>query len=141
MNNEEKILSILGQMQGDMKLMQGDMKLMQGDIKLMKGDIETTQGDIKTIQGDMQSMQGDITLIQIQLKEHGGILDSLKTSWEFHKADIDNLAHQISNLSGEMKAGFKETNAKIDSLSNDLTVVEAIPGKNMTDIAHLKAVK
>ena len=64
MNNEEKILNILGQMQSDMKLM------------------------------------------QTQLKEHGGILDSLKTSSEFHKADIDNLTHQVVNLSGEIKAGF-----------------------------------
>ena len=96
---------------------------------------------LEQMQGDIKSMQGEIKLVQTQLKGHGGILDSLKTASEFHKADTDKLSHQVEGLACEMKAGFKEINAKIDGLSSDFTVVEAITGKNMTDIAHLKAVK
>ncbi|MBW9156696.1 hypothetical protein [Clostridium tagluense] len=113
MNNEDKILKILGQMQGDMQNMQGDMQNMQGDMKLIK----------------------------IQLKEHGEILNSLKVAAEFHKADIDNLTHQVVNISGELKAEIKETNLKIDTIAKDLNFVELATGKNITDIAYLKCAK
>ena len=82
MNNEDKILKILEQIQGDMKQIQGDVKETQGDMKLVK----------------------------TQLKEHGEILSSLKVATEFHKSDIDNLTHQIANLSSELKDEIKETN-------------------------------
>ena len=106
MNNEDKILNILEQMQGDMKQMQGDMKL-----------------------------------VKTQLNEHGEILSSLKTASEFHKADIDNLTHQIVNIAGELKAEIKATNSKIDTIAKDLNFVELATGKNITDIAYLKCAK
>ncbi len=127
MNNEDKILKILEQMQGDMKEMQDDIKEIQGDMKEM--------------QGDMKEMQGDMKLVKTQLKEHGEMLSSLKIASEFHKADIDNLTHQVANMSAELKAEIKETNLKIDSIVKDLNFVEIATGKNITDIAYLKSVK
>ncbi|MBU3144186.1 hypothetical protein [Clostridium sp. CF012] len=99
MNNEDKILKILGQIQGDMQL------------------------------------------VKIQLKEHGEMLNSLKVASEFHKADIDNLTHEVVNMSGELKAEIKETNLKIDTIAKDLSFVELATGKNITDIAYLKYAK
>jgi chromosome segregation ATPase len=120
MDNEDKILRILEQ--------------IQGDVKQIQGDVKQTQGDIKEMQGDMQ-------FVKIQLKEHGEMLNSLKVASEFHKADIDNLTHQLVNISGELKAEIKETNLKIDKIAEDLNFVEAATGKNMTDIAYLKLAK
>lgn len=99
MNNEDKILRILEQIQGDMKEMQGDMKL-----------------------------------VKTQLKEHGETLNSLKVASEFHKADIDNLTHQVVNISGELKSEIKETNLKIDAIAKDLNFVEIATGRNITDM-------
>jgi chromosome segregation ATPase len=113
MNNEDKILNIL----------------------------ERIQGDVSQIQGDVSQIQGDMKLVKTQLKEHGEILNSLKVASEFHKADIDNLTHQLVNISGELKTEIKETNLKIDKIVKDLNFVEAATGKNMTDIAYLKSVK
>lgn len=113
MNNEDKILMILEQMQGDMKEMQSDIKEMQSDMKLVK----------------------------TQLKEHGEMLNSLKVASEFHKADIDNLTYQVINITGELKSEIKETNLKIDAIAKDLNFVEIATGKNITDIAYLKSVK
>jgi chromosome segregation ATPase len=120
MNNEDKILRILEQIQGDVK---------------------QTQGDMKQVQGDMQLMQGDMQFVKIQLKEHGEILNALKVASEFHKADIDNLTHQLVNITGELKAEIKETNFKIDKIAKDLNFVELATGKNITDIAYLKFAK
>ena len=120
MNNEDKILKILEQMQGDMKEMKGDIKEVQGDVKSLKVDMK---------------------LVKTQLNEHGEMLSSLKVASEFHKADIDNLTHQLVNIASELKAEIKETNLKIDKIAKDLNFVEAATGKNMTDIAYLKSVK
>lgn len=134
MNNEDKILKILEQMQGD-------INGMKTDISDMKTDINGAKIDINSMKTDINSLKEDMGLVKTQLKEHGSMLSALKTASEVHKADIDNLTHQVANLSQEMKSGFKEVNQRIDNITKDLSVVEAVTGKNMTDIAHLKAAK
>ena len=71
---------------------------------------------LELIQGDVKQIQGDVKLVKTQLKEHGEILNSLKVASEFHKADIDNLTHQLVNVSAELKTEIKETNLKIDKI-------------------------
>ena len=46
----------------------------------------------------------EIRLIHSQLTEHGAILGALQHASEVHKADMDNLTHQVSGVSGEVKA-------------------------------------
>ncbi|MGI5880930.1 MAG: hypothetical protein ACOX6L_10115 [Syntrophomonadaceae bacterium] len=45
----------------------------------------------------------EIRLIHSQLKEHSAILGALQHASEVHKADIDNLTHQVAVISGEVK--------------------------------------
>ncbi|GCD09020.1 hypothetical protein [Clostridium tagluense] len=132
----------------EIKELKETQRLTQSDVKELKETQRLTQSDVKELketqrltQSDVKELKENQKLIQTQFKEHGAILGSLKIAAEFNKADMDNVTHEVVKLSGEMKAEFKETNGKIDALSNDLTVVEAITGKNMTDIAHLKLIK
>ena len=67
---------------------------------------------LEQMKGYMKEMQGDMKLVKTQLKEQGELLGSLKTASKFHKADIDNLTHQVANMSSELKAELKETNLK-----------------------------
>lgn len=89
----------------------------------------------------LEKIQDDIDLIKTQQQEHGSMLSALKTSSEVHKAEVNNITIQVAKLSQEVKSGFKEVNQRIDNITKDLSVVEAVTGKNMTDIAHLKAAK
>ena len=57
MTNEEKILEMLTQMQGDIAQMQEDITEMRGDITEMRGDITRMQGDITRMQGDIESIK------------------------------------------------------------------------------------
>lgn len=68
---------------------------------------------------------------------------------------LDNIESDISDLKqGQVRIEIKldnmeaqnanrhvVLNGKIDSLSKDITVVEAVAGKNMLDIAKIKLVK
>jgi predicted nucleic acid-binding Zn-ribbon protein len=74
-------------------------------------------------QKSQEKMQEDISLIKTQQKEHGEILSSLKSASEFHKADIDNLTHQVAevqgtvkNLSDKMDKNFSDLNETNKSL-------------------------
>lgn len=57
MNNEEKILSILTQMQSDMTRMQSDMTKMQADITGIQTDMTGVKADIAKMQADMSDMK------------------------------------------------------------------------------------
>jgi chromosome segregation ATPase len=46
--------------------------------------------------------------IDSRLDEHYQLLRALEHASEVHKADMDNLTHQVARLSQEMNAGFKE---------------------------------
>jgi predicted nucleic acid-binding Zn-ribbon protein len=74
-------------------------------------------------QKSQEKMQEDISLIKTQQKEHGEILSSLKSASEFHKAGIDNLTHQVTevqgtvkNLSDKMDKNFSDLNETNKSL-------------------------
>ncbi|OPJ55303.1 hypothetical protein [Alkalithermobacter paradoxus] len=71
---EDKILSILQQMQSD-------MSEMKGDIKSLKSDVE---------------------LIKIQQNEHTQILKALQHSSETNSNDIEDLALKISKVYGKV---------------------------------------
>jgi peptidoglycan hydrolase CwlO-like protein len=57
MNNEEKILMMLEQMQGQInsmgELMDGKLEPIKADISEMKGNIDYLQGDVSALKKDM----------------------------------------------------------------------------------------
>jgi len=87
MNKEEKILEKLELIQSQLKEQGQTMKFVQTQLKEHGQTLE---------------------FVQTQLKEHGQILSALIHASEVHKADNDNLAHQVAHLSGELKEGFEE---------------------------------
>ncbi|QEK12634.1 hypothetical protein FQB35_10005 [Crassaminicella thermophila] len=77
------------------------------------------QGQAKLEQGQAKLEQGQAKLEQNQqkIKEH------------LIQLDTKNANNHI------------EIKTKIDKLSQDLTVIEAVSGKNLSDIAYLKSIK
>lgn len=83
--------------------------------------------EIKSIKESQQEMQGDIK--------------SLKEGQQRLETKIDSIKDQVTEFEGKTSAYHLETVDKINRLSKDINAVEIITGKNMTDIAHLKAIK
>ena len=109
MNNEEKILQMLGDLQTDIT----DMKT-----------------DIKQLKTDSRQMQADIDLIKIGQTEHTQLLNAIIHRADIQRAEIDKLNIETAKISGS-----------IQNLRSDMNLVEEISGKNLVDIARLKAIK
>ncbi len=93
-------------------------------------------------------LQEELQPIKSQLTENTQIIRSLVHASETQKADADVLMHKTVSIEGNLQgiaekidAGFVSVNQKLDTLAKDINVVEAVTGKNMQDIAYLKAVK
>ncbi|WHH58272.1 hypothetical protein [Petroclostridium sp. X23] len=97
--------------------------ILQSIKELLQEELTPIKNEIKTINQRLGQMEP-------QLEENTQMLRSLVHSSETHKADIDNLTHQVANVSGEIK-----------SLRADVTFVEEATGKNIADIAVLKRAK
>jgi uncharacterized coiled-coil DUF342 family protein len=76
-------------------------------------DIKSTQN--KTNE-KIDNIESDISIIKTQVKEHNQILSSVQKASEFHKADIDNLTHQVAQLSGDVKSNHSELTEVVQSL-------------------------
>lgn len=90
--------------------------------------------EIKTTQGSMHS----------QLEEHGQILRALEYNTNVIKAEQENMKHDVANLSGNLKSVAEDVTGLSDSvntLTKDFSTIEFVTGKNMSDIAMLKAVR
>lgn len=64
----------------------------------------------------LSAMQAQLNDMQTQLNEHGAVLGAIQHASEVHKADMDNLTHQVANLSQGVKADLKELNETNKSL-------------------------
>jgi len=54
---------------------------------------------------------------------------------------VDSIENKLDNMEAQNANRHIEINGKLNDLSTGLTVVEAVIGKNMADIASIKLVK
>ena len=96
--------------------------------------LEQLYVEIKTVkeeQSNTNKRLDSLELAQSRTEEHLARIESKVGSIE-EKHDY----MEVQNANRHV-----ELNGKIDSLSKDITVVEAVAGKNMLDIANIKLVK
>lgn len=110
---------------------------MNNEDKILKF-LENMQQDIKSIKTELKEHGEDIKLIKTQLKEHGEMLSSLQKASEFHKADIDNLSIQLAKSEGNINNKLDEINAKIDNLTDTNKSLLEMYGEHEAEIRTLK---
>ena len=100
----QQILSKLDSLEkGQANLIKGYANLEEGQANLKKGQANLEKGQANLEKG-LAAANEEISLIHSQLKEHSAILGALQYASEVHKADMDNPTHQVSGVSGEVKA-------------------------------------
>ena len=98
----------------------------ENDI-ITPGGIVMNKDDLQAIR---QIIQEELKPVKSQLDENAQMLRALEEASKVHKADMDNLTHQVASLSGE-----------VNSMRKDISRIEVATAENWTDIAKLKAVK
>lgn len=110
MNNEEKILEMLSQMNARMDQMQTDISGMKGDITDMKGDISELQK----------------TVTRVALTQENIVLKSLDAL-----AEGQDLTHQrLKNLAGK---------DELAELRDEMRLLRSVVAQHSKDIEALKA--
>jgi chromosome segregation ATPase len=105
MDNSDKILNILVNMQGQMGIMQNQ--------------INTMQGDTATIPGDMNILKNHMSTMQSQLDRQGKTLEDVKGDVSVLKGDVSVLKGDVSTLKGDVsdvKQGQARTNTVLEIL-------------------------
>jgi len=116
MTNEERILNILAEMQGDMQGMKSDMQGMKSDMQGMKAEI---QG----LRTDMQEMDDRLSgqILKINMKLENQIEPQIKLLAEGHqtimeaitpKSRVDELEDDVNML----KMAFRQINMELQEL-------------------------
>lgn len=113
MNHEEKILEILGQMQGQMDRMEARMDRMENRMDSLEAKQEQTQATI----ADMQT-----TLTRVAVTQENVVLPQLKTLAEGHVNLLETLA----------------SNSRVEALEEEQSVIRSAVKTLARDVDALK---
>jgi septation ring formation regulator EzrA len=105
MKNEERILSILESMQGQMSTMQGQMSTMQGQMSTMQGQISDLQTGQKEIGSELKEIRSELADVRqsVAVIEHdhgkkiGALYDHMSLSRNLVK-EFDELKETVGKL-------------------------------------------
>ena len=78
----------------------------------------------------LKNMQAQMNGMEAKIDEHTLILRTLEHLAQVNKAEHDQMSHDISSITGDVK-----------SIKQDLAQVELVTANNWADIVRLKAVK
>ncbi len=135
MNNEEKILEILVQMQTNITDLKSGQAQMQADITDLKSEQAQMRADITDLKSDQAQMRADIT--------------ELKSEQAQMRADITELKSDVKALHNELEKGFQDTRSeivdvveavsqKVERLENTIKSVEDVTAQNAFDVQLMK---
>lgn len=93
--------------------------------------------ELKIIKTDVSDLKTDVSGLKTDVS-------SLKAGQERIEKKLDSVYEQTADLtefSADANTKLDNIHNRIHKLSSDFITVEAITGKNMQDIAHLKSIK
>ena len=128
MNNEEKILEILVQMQTNITDLKSGQAQMQADITELKSEQAQMRADIADLRTDVTTLKSE----QAQMR-----------------ADITELKTDVRALHNKMEKGFQATRSeivdvveavsqKVERLENTIKSVEDVAAQNAFDVQLMK---
>lgn len=130
MNNEEKILEVLTQMQGQIAQMQGQMTQMQGDISGLGGRMERLETGQAAMEGRMERIKGDLTFVKLRLEalDHKqAAVEGRMGRLESAQAQAQEELHMVkAYLELDVEKRFDGVNEGIDLIQETLELRESV---------------
>lgn len=152
MTNEEKILEMLSQMQGQMAQIQGDISGLDGRMERL----ETGQA---ALDGRMERIKNDLTFVKLRLEtlDHKqAALEGRMGRFETAQAQTQDELHRVkAYLELDVEKRFdavnegidailerlgpqEDTEERVDKLEDDVVVLKSVVKAHTRDIAELK---
>lgn len=142
MNNEEKILEILVQMQTNITDLKSGQAQMQADITDLKSEQAQMRADITELKSEQAQMRADIADLRTDVT-------TLKSEQAQMRADITELKTDVRALHNKMEKGFQATRSeivdvveavsqKVERLENTIKSVEDVTAQNAFDVQLMK---
>lgn len=127
MNNEEKILEVLTQMQAAQAQMQEDIAGMKGDISTLKDGQVQMQEDIAGMKGDISDLKGGQIQMQEDIHRINARLDfDVEKRFDAVNEGIDAILEKLTPKS------------RVDELEADVIVLKTAVKALSQEVAELK---
>ena len=142
MNNEEKILEILVQMQTNITDLKSGQAQMQADITDLKSEQAQMRADITELKSEQAQMRADIADLRTDVT-------TLKSEQAQIRAEITELKTDVRALQYKMEIGFQASRSeivdvveavsqKVERLENTIKSVEDVTAQNAFDVQLMK---
>ncbi len=89
------------------------------------------------IDSRLDNMTLELKQIKVQQQENTNVLRALEHKADVHKAEIDKLANEVAQVSGNQKNILDN----LEELKTDVNLITVTTSKNTMDIARMKAIR
>ncbi|MGL5084614.1 MAG: hypothetical protein ACRC68_02675, partial [Clostridium sp.] len=132
-----ELKSDVSELKSDVSELKSDVSELKSDVSELKSDVSELKSDVSELKSDVSELKSDVEVLKEVQSSHTIILEGLDKKMH----SVYDQTADLSEFRTETKDMFDKTHSKIDLISTDIIAVEAITGKNMADIAHLKLIK
>ncbi|MDI6601069.1 MAG: hypothetical protein QME46_04730 [Thermoanaerobacteraceae bacterium] len=128
MTNEEKILSILEGMQGDIKGLKDDVSGLKQDVSELKDGQKRLEKRLVKVEISQEKTRKDIEILtEVQ-----------KSYQEAHAREHKELMETIDNRTGVIELALKHNSKKLNKIANDMMFVRYRLFEDEKDIFSIK---
>ncbi|SHJ53319.1 hypothetical protein SAMN02745248_00318 [Hathewaya proteolytica DSM 3090] len=150
--NDKDIQSLLNKILENQSSMKSEMDFIKTEITSMKTEITSIKTDITSMKSEMASIKNNLERNTLMLEKvhtdvktiaevQGAFSEQMERAKTRDGKSLDERLDIIELAITNSHNLVKNISDKIDDLSQDVILVEAVSGKNMKDIAHLKLIK
>ncbi|MGM9572274.1 MAG: hypothetical protein ACI3ZR_08675 [bacterium] len=129
MNNEEKILALLMEMQTELKEIKAEQKAMKEEQRAMKEEQRAMKEEQRAMKAEQKSMKEELSNLKGQVAENTSILKAVEHRGEVTSAELQGFKMEMFKELGEIKAearAFKEETMKNFAAVNEKLEVVAV---------------
>jgi len=144
MNNEEKILGMLSQMQADMTAMKADMTTMKADMMTVKADMTTMKADMTAMKADMTTMKADMMTVKADMTTMKARIDQIDERSQRTAVLLETEVDRKLNLLYEGHDAIMECldklspKSRVEILEGDVALLKDVIKLMRQEIADLK---
>ena len=103
MNNEEKILKILSEMQDDLQGIKAEQQEMKADLQDVKAEQQEMKVDLQGMKAEQQEMKADLQGMKAEQQEMKADLQSVKAEQQGMKAEQLSTNQRLDRIEQEVR--------------------------------------